>query len=58
MPLAPGSTDPDVLETLATGLLRIGRSEGARGLLSELDAMGYAMPELATLRRAAGSEER
>ena len=57
-PFAPGTTDAGVLETLATGLLRLGRREDARGPLGELDAMGYAMPELATLRRVAGIEER
>jgi serine/threonine-protein kinase len=52
VPQAESSTDFDLLTTLATALLRLDRADEARSVLSSLEAMGYAAPEVVALREA------
>ena len=44
----------EILVAFAKALLGLGRTDQARGVLSSLEAMGYAAPELIALREAAG----
>jgi tetratricopeptide (TPR) repeat protein len=52
-PLALDTMEGDVLTAFATALVRLERSEEGRTVLSSLEAMGYAAPEIAALRGAA-----
>lgn len=55
MPLvAAGSTDADLLETLAMALVRNGQAEEGLRMVEQLETIGYSMPELTRIRELAG----
>jgi len=53
-PRADDSAQGEVLITFAEGLVRLGRKEEARRVVSALEQMGYAAPEVTALREAVG----